>query len=165
MLREDYSSEYSKPVNIPAGARIQQQPTEPSYHRHAHMHTREEVGMAVETAQDLEASFAWAPPLSTEPRDAYDLLAGPESISPDDIAAEFAALKELKRTEEVQNINEVEVLEGNAFDFDELDRVEQGIIPQTILDEVEVVYHNDEDDGWDEATLISSLGMSYSLDL
>ncbi|KAG1873950.1 hypothetical protein F4604DRAFT_1925521 [Suillus subluteus] len=38
--------------------------------RHAHMHTREEIGIAVETAQDLEAAFAWAPPLSTEPRDA-----------------------------------------------------------------------------------------------
>ncbi|KAG2040859.1 hypothetical protein BDR03DRAFT_932489 [Suillus americanus] len=93
--------------------------------RHAHMHTREEV-VAVEIAQDLEASFVWAPPLLTELRNADDLLAGPESISPDDIAAEFAALEELKRTEEVHSVNEVEVLEGNAFDFDELDRVEQG---------------------------------------
>ncbi|KAG1801253.1 uncharacterized protein BJ212DRAFT_1399201 [Suillus subaureus] len=83
------------------------------------MHTREEVGIAVETTQDLEASFAWAPPLSTEPRDANDLLAVPESILPDDITAEFAALEELKRTEGVQNINGVEVLEGNTFDFDE----------------------------------------------
>ncbi|KAG1852779.1 hypothetical protein DFJ58DRAFT_728435 [Suillus subalutaceus] len=65
------------------------------------MHTREEVGTAVETAQDLEASFAWAPPLSTKSLDADDLLAGPESVSPDDIAAEFAALEELKRTEEL----------------------------------------------------------------
>ncbi|KAG1874788.1 hypothetical protein DFJ58DRAFT_758768 [Suillus subalutaceus] len=45
----------------------------PTCRRHAHMHTHEEVGIAVETAQDLEASFAWAPPLSTEPRDADDL--------------------------------------------------------------------------------------------
>ncbi|KAG1847163.1 hypothetical protein DFJ58DRAFT_891850, partial [Suillus subalutaceus] len=100
--------------------------------------------------QDLEASFAWAPPLSTEPRDADDLLAGPESISPDDIAAEFAALEELKKTEEVHNVNEVEVLEGNAVDFDELDRVEQGIISQVILDEVEVVNYNGDGGGWDE---------------
>ncbi|KAG2157798.1 uncharacterized protein EDB93DRAFT_1065158, partial [Suillus bovinus] len=62
--------------------------------RHAHMHTCEEVGIAVKTVQDLEASFAWTPPLSAEPRDTDDLLAGPESISPKDIAAEFAALKE-----------------------------------------------------------------------
>jgi hypothetical protein len=126
------------------------------------MHTCEEVGIAVETAQDLEASFAWAPLLSTEPRGADDLLAGLESISPDDVTAEFVALEELKRTEEVQSIDEVEVLEGDAFDFGESDRVEQGIIPQAILDEVEVVNYNGEDEGWDEATLMSSLGMSYT---
>ncbi|KAG1848442.1 hypothetical protein F4604DRAFT_1812869 [Suillus subluteus] len=73
------------------------------------MHTREEI---VETAQDLEASFAWVPPLSTEPRNADDLLAGLDNISADDIAAEFASLEELKRTEEVQSINEVEVPVG-----------------------------------------------------
>ena len=123
------------------------------------MHTREEVSIAVETAQDLEASFAWAPPLSTEPRDADDLLAGLESISPDDVTAEFAALEELKRTEEVQSIDEVEVLEGNAFDFGELDRVEQGILPQAILDEVEVVNYNGEDT---RQHLMSSLAMSYT---
>ncbi|KAG1754162.1 hypothetical protein EDB19DRAFT_1902323 [Suillus lakei] len=70
-------------------------------HRHAHMHTREEVGIVVETVQDLEVSLAWAPLLSTEPGDADDLLAGPESISPDDVAAEFSSLEELKRTEDV----------------------------------------------------------------
>ncbi|KAG1873011.1 hypothetical protein DFJ58DRAFT_722178 [Suillus subalutaceus] len=57
---------------------------------HAHMHTREEVGIAVETVQDLEALFTWAPPFSTEPRDAGDLLA-------DNITAEFSALEESKR--------------------------------------------------------------------
>ncbi|KAG1728442.1 hypothetical protein EDB19DRAFT_1913788 [Suillus lakei] len=104
----------------------------------------------VEITQNLEASFAWAPPLSTEPREADDLLAGPESILPDDVAAEFAALEELKRTKEVQSIGKVEVLEGNAFDFGELDRVEQGTIPQAILDEVEVVNYNSEGGGWDK---------------
>jgi hypothetical protein len=39
-----------------------------------------------------------------------------------DIATEFVALEELKRTEENENINEVEVLEGKVFDLSELDR-------------------------------------------
>ncbi|KAG1826387.1 hypothetical protein DFJ58DRAFT_918841 [Suillus subalutaceus] len=56
-----------------------------------------------------------------------------ESISPDDIATEFAALKELKRTEEDESFDKVEVLEGNGVDFGELYPVEQGIIPQAIL--------------------------------
>ncbi|KAG2061175.1 hypothetical protein BDR06DRAFT_978764 [Suillus hirtellus] len=99
-----------------------------AHHQHTHIHTHKEVGIAVETAQDLEASFLWAPLLSAEPHDTDDLLAGSESIPPDNIAAEFVALKELKQTEEVHDIDEVEVLEGNVFDFDELDCIKQEII-------------------------------------
>jgi hypothetical protein len=57
------------------------------------------------------------------------------------------------------------VLEGNAFDFGELYRVEQGIIPQAILDEVEVVNCNGDDNGWESTTLILilSLGVSHTL--
>ncbi|KAG1840369.1 hypothetical protein DFJ58DRAFT_845374 [Suillus subalutaceus] len=78
-----------------------------------------------------------------------------ESISPDDIATEFAALKELKRTEEDESFDKVEVLEGNGVDFGELDPVEQGIIPQAILDEVNYItlMARMTRDGWDEATL------------
>ncbi|KAG1804752.1 uncharacterized protein HD556DRAFT_1436934 [Suillus plorans] len=81
----------------------------------------------------VEASFAWAPLLSAEPRDADD-LASPESILPD---AKFAALEESKKTEEVLNVDEV--LEENAFDFKKLDWVKEGMIRQTILDEIEVI--------------------------
>ncbi|KAG1785076.1 uncharacterized protein HD556DRAFT_1451102 [Suillus plorans] len=70
--------------------------------------------------------------MTAKPHDADDdLLAGAESISPDDITAESAVLEELK-IEEVQNINKVEVLEENAFDF-----VQRGIISQAILDEAQ----------------------------
>lgn len=56
-----------------------------------------------------------------------------------------------RRVEEVENFNEVKVPEGNAFDFDKpLDRLEQGIIQQAILDEVEVV--DQYNGGNDEAT-------------
>ncbi|KAG2136805.1 hypothetical protein BD769DRAFT_1638273 [Suillus cothurnatus] len=66
----------------------------------------------VEIAQDLEVYFAWAPPLSTEPRDAYELLAGQESISPNNVASELTALMELE-TKEYESFDEVRVLEGN----------------------------------------------------
>jgi hypothetical protein len=100
----------------------------------------------VEIAQDLEAYFAWAPPLSTEPRDADELLASQESISPDNVASELTALMELE-TKEDESFDELRVLEGNDFDFGKLDRAGQGIIPQAIVDEVEVVNCNGEDDG------------------
>ncbi|KAG1799160.1 hypothetical protein EV424DRAFT_1267167, partial [Suillus variegatus] len=65
----------------------------PAHRRHMHMHTREEVGINVDVTQDLEANFAWAPPLAAEPQDADDLLAGPETISADEIAEAFDALE------------------------------------------------------------------------
>ncbi|KAG1861707.1 hypothetical protein F4604DRAFT_1929786 [Suillus subluteus] len=57
----------------------------------------------------IVASFAWAPPLSTEPRDADDLLAGPESISPDDIAIEFTALEVLKGLKKFRALSKLRV--------------------------------------------------------
>ncbi|KAG2756878.1 hypothetical protein P692DRAFT_20825343 [Suillus brevipes Sb2] len=81
--------------------------------------TCQEVDSAVENAQNLEASFMWRPP--TFPSlDADNLLADTKSISPDDVIIGFAALEELKRTEEnCQTIDkvQVEVFEGNASDL------------------------------------------------
>lgn len=63
--------------------------------------------IAVETTQDLGSPFAWAPPLSTEPRDADDLLAGLDSILLDDIAVKFAALKEFTRMKSMRTLMEL----------------------------------------------------------
>lgn len=54
---------------------------------------------------------------------------GPEGISLDDVTAEFAAFEELKRTEEDQSIK-LKCSREMPLIFGELDRVEQGIIPQ-----------------------------------
>ncbi|KAG2116396.1 hypothetical protein DEU56DRAFT_761534 [Suillus clintonianus] len=87
-------------------------------------------------AQDPEANFAWAP-LAAEPQDG--------------------------NLEELVSINNAEVLGGKAFDFFELERVDQGIVPQAAIDEVDVVNHNSEDDGWDDVLLMSSVGLSLVL--
>lgn len=64
------------------------------------MRIREDVGIAVETAQGLEASFAGPRcHLCSRPSLLIQMIC-PESISPDDV------LEELKRTEEVQSIDE-----------------------------------------------------------
>ncbi|KAG2112429.1 hypothetical protein DEU56DRAFT_762038 [Suillus clintonianus] len=97
--------------------------------RHAHMHTREETGIDLKVARDLEENFAWVPPLAAKPAHLDDSLAGPESILPDDVAAEFAAFEGRAREETFESVDGKEVLEGRAFDFKELLRVDQGIIP------------------------------------
>ncbi|KAG2362535.1 hypothetical protein BDR07DRAFT_1484740 [Suillus spraguei] len=56
----------------------------PTRRRHAHMHTGAQPGINVEIAADLEANFAWAPPLAPQTENIDDDLAGPESISLDE---------------------------------------------------------------------------------
>ncbi|KAG1866733.1 hypothetical protein F4604DRAFT_1682803 [Suillus subluteus] len=106
-------------------------------------------------ANDLEANFAWVPPLAAEPQDVDDLLAGPETISADEIAKALGALEAQENLEEFMSIDNTEVLGGKAFDFAELEWLDRGIVPQAAVDEVDIMDHNVEDDGWDEASLMS----------
>lgn len=78
----------------------------------------------VDIAQDLEANFAWVPPLAAEPQDLDDLLAGPETISTDEIAEAFDVLEVQENLEEFVSIDNAEVLGGKAFDVVELERVD-----------------------------------------
>ncbi|KAG1803177.1 uncharacterized protein BJ212DRAFT_1396560 [Suillus subaureus] len=64
------------------------------------------------------------PPLVAEPQDVDNLLAGPKTISADEIAKAFVALKAQENLEEFMSIDNVEVLEGKAFDFAELEQVD-----------------------------------------
>ncbi|KAG1796158.1 uncharacterized protein BJ212DRAFT_1321387 [Suillus subaureus] len=63
-------------------------------------------------------------PLAAEPQDVDDLIAGPETISVDEIAEAFVALEAQENQEEFVSIDNVEVLGGKVFDFAELERVD-----------------------------------------
>ncbi|KAF9243739.1 ribonuclease H-like domain-containing protein [Melanogaster broomeanus] len=100
--------------------------------QHAHMHTREEPGINVEVMKDLRDNFTWVPPLSAL---SDDELAGPETISLDEIEAEFAALEEQRK-------------EGAARGYG----WEGRIVPRGVDDEIIVVEHGaDGEKDWDIA--------------
>ncbi|KAF9241820.1 ribonuclease H-like domain-containing protein [Melanogaster broomeanus] len=128
--------------------------------RHAHMHTRAAPGINLEVVKDLGDNFTWTPPLSALSEE--DLaLAGPESISLDDIDAEFAALEAQKEGEWLDSVDGKEVLEGNYYSFEELERVDKGIVPKVMEDEVAAVDHGARgDNAWDAGDLMSSSGLA-----
>jgi hypothetical protein len=64
----------------------------PIRRQHAHMHTRNEPGINVDLTADLKTNFTWTPPLATQQTDSEIDLAGPESITEDDIDAAFIEL-------------------------------------------------------------------------
>ncbi|KAG2741395.1 hypothetical protein P692DRAFT_201857503 [Suillus brevipes Sb2] len=79
-----------------------------------------------------------------------DNLAGPESISLDDIDAAFALLECEKNAIERELVDGNEVLEGQVYDFAALEHVDQGLAPKSVDDEIMVVEHTSHNDGqWD----------------
>ncbi|KAI5990358.1 hypothetical protein EDC04DRAFT_2911953 [Pisolithus marmoratus] len=86
-----------------------------THQKHAHMHARDEPGINMDVASDLEKNFSWVPPLSAH---SDDELAGPESISLDEIDAEFAALEALQK--EVEQLDQSTGSQEVLYDFEEL---------------------------------------------
>ncbi|KAG1857413.1 hypothetical protein F4604DRAFT_1906481 [Suillus subluteus] len=118
-------------------------------------------GINIDVAADLEANFAWAPPLATQTQNIDDDLAGPESISLDEIDVAFALLEHEKEVMEQVLDDGNEVLEGQVYDFAELEHVDQGLLPKSVDDEVIVVDHTSHDDRqWDVDMLMSCNGVS-----
>ncbi|KIJ10028.1 hypothetical protein PAXINDRAFT_86638 [Paxillus involutus ATCC 200175] len=129
-----------------------------THRHHAHMHTREVPGINLDVVKDLKDNFTWVPPLSAL---SDDDLAGPETISLDDVDTEFAALEAQKDGETLENIDGKEVLEGNYYSFEELGRVDKGLAPEALEDEVIAVDHSVEgDDGWDMKDLMLLSGLA-----
>ncbi|KAG1860219.1 hypothetical protein DFJ58DRAFT_701464 [Suillus subalutaceus] len=105
--------------------------------------TRDEPGIDLDTARNLENTFAFEPPLTIQSNNIDDLLAGPEDISVDEIDAEFDALEKQDVVESFEDvdIDGLEILEGNVYNFDELARVEAGMVPKSIDEEFSVIDH------------------------
>lgn len=126
---------------------------------HAHMHTRDQPGINIDVAKDLEERFTWVPPLVVQ---SDEDLAGPEAISLDEIDALFSAFEQAVESEELRSVSGGGVVGGGVYSFEELDRVDEGIAPQGVDEVVEVVDHNRRDDGgWDVMALMSSNGVAH----
>jgi hypothetical protein len=125
------------------------------------MHTNAQPGINSEVAADLEANFAWAPPLAAQTQNIDDNLTGPESISLNEIDAAFAQLECKKDAIEWEPVDGNEVLEGQVYDFVALEHVDQGLAPKSVDDDIMVVEHTSHNDGqWDVDVLMSSNGVS-----
>ncbi|RPD67877.1 hypothetical protein L226DRAFT_548734 [Lentinus tigrinus ALCF2SS1-7] len=119
--------------------------------KHAHMHTRDAGGINVGLAEDLERNFAWVPPLVVEGEPA---AVAPVESPEDEFVKEQRAVeaaRALDPEDKLENSEDgVEVLEGKLYDFEELQRVDKGLAPPTLTDDVEIIGKEDEEDvDWD----------------
>ena len=133
----------------------------PIHRRHAHMHTRTELGINVDLVNDLNESFTWTPPFSLQSDDDNnDLLADPEDVTLDDIDDAFNKLEdELRKEKEAlmdQDVDGGEILEGQIYDFAELAKINAGEVPKPANEDIEVIGSDNEDD-WDVETMVSGV--------
>ncbi|KAI6002444.1 hypothetical protein F5J12DRAFT_709951, partial [Pisolithus orientalis] len=106
-----------------------------THQKHAPMHTQPTPGINTELAADLKWTFSWVPPLAANAHDLDDYLAGPESITDEELVEAFAELKCEKAEACMSDVNQLDdgslsrVLDGGLYAWDELDHVDKGLPP------------------------------------
>ena len=126
--------------------------------KHAHMHTREEAGIDIRRADDLIKDFIWTPQLVTYEDANID---GPESLTMDDIDAEFDKLAEQASPGPGEGDGLPSTVPvSQVYDLSILDAVRAGkTMPVSIDEELEVSQAVRSTEGWDPASLLRSLGV------
>lgn len=128
----------------------------PIRRKHGHMHTRAEGGIDVELAASLESNFAWVPPMATSENDGADDL--PEDLGVGELEHawdEFEAQQNAAAAAD-DTMDDVDgaVLEGDIYDFAELDNIDGGIAPVPYREEVTITEDAGEDD-WEVQDMVS----------
>ncbi|EJF63824.1 hypothetical protein DICSQDRAFT_145296 [Dichomitus squalens LYAD-421 SS1] len=114
----------------------------PIRRKHSHMHTRPESGIDTELAADLDEDFTWVPPL-TIAREPSEALEGPEDTDLDDLEKAFKEFEEELRNRDLNS----EVLEGELYDFEELEKVDKNVIPVAVEEEITVLVGGEAEQG------------------
>jgi hypothetical protein len=131
-------------------------------HMHTHMHTRNEPSINVDLAADLKMNFMWTPPLATQQTDSEIDLAGPESITEDDIDAAFIELEQhsLNMSTLDPEIEGDKIEADKVYNFHEFARVENGVVPTSFEDDICVVVPASGDTNWDIDSILLAKGVS-----
>ncbi|KIO06269.1 hypothetical protein M404DRAFT_138850 [Pisolithus tinctorius Marx 270] len=134
--------------------------------KHAHMHTQPTPGIDTELAADLERTFSWVPPLAANTHDPDDYLAGPESITDEELVEAFVELEHEKAEACMSDVDQLDdgalsrVLDGGLYAWDELDHVDKGLAPRGFREEVTALKKASEGSTtWDIGSLTSSEGL------
>lgn len=93
------------------------------------MHAREESGIDVPLASDLETTFTWAPPITSATN--FDSLDALEGRALEELEAAFADLDLLPSDNVVDPIlmSSAEITAAAIYDFSKLEDIDKGLIP------------------------------------
>jgi len=118
----------------------------PTSCKHAHMHTQLKHGLDIALANELQRSFAWVPPLAGDSCNSdNEFLAGLESITDEELLEEFSRFENEMRDlcyslQKLEGTCEApDVFEEGVIDWNELEKIDKGIIPVGFIEEIDVV--------------------------
>ncbi|KAG2363081.1 hypothetical protein BDR07DRAFT_1405187, partial [Suillus spraguei] len=99
--------------------------------KHAHTHTQPEDGLDIASANEIQKSSAWVPPLTGDSCSSdNEFLAGPESMTDEDLLEEFSRF-ENEALESHRGLQE-----GGIIDWNELEKVDKRITPAGFTEEI-----------------------------
>ena len=108
----------------------------PTHRHHGHMHTHPEKNIHIDLTNELKTTFAWVPLSLWKLNTLMIILWGPESISLDEIDAAFEGLGKEKDASWRLNVDGADVLEGEVYSFDELDRIDDNLAPHALEEDI-----------------------------
>jgi hypothetical protein len=135
----------------------------PVRRRHAHMHTRDESGINADLVNDLDTTFTWKPPLTLETGNdgGDDLMASMEDMTLDELDEAWMQLEEQLQEEKnaatSTDPDGTEVLEGDVYNFTELDKIDRGEAPASSVEEMDIISSSADD--WDVDTMVMTGGI------
>jgi len=132
------------------------------------MHTRDEAGINKDKATQLLNQYSFQPPTTTL---ASEDIQGPETLSPDEVAEEFAMFEAQERerqTAEVQGNDEGtrgdgfgEAVDVSAvYAVGELVEIRKGVAPKPVQEEVGEHDNAPGNKNWSADELLRSVGLS-----
>jgi hypothetical protein len=132
-----------------------------STHRHHnHMHSHSTRGINVELAEEIESTFSYIPPLSVSSKTSDNFFDDPEDFDLDELDKEFDEFEKQLKEHPLPDVDGAEVLNGEVYDFDELDQVNQGVVPVREDVKVMTVDGTGTQATWDVERLMSITGIA-----
>ena len=125
------------------------------------MHTHATKGINVELAEEIESTFSYVSPLSVSLKPDDNSFNDPEEFSLDELEKEFDEF-EKELTKEALPDADGEELDGEVYNFEELERIDQNEVPghEDIDIQVAVDNHSGTQMTWNVEGLMSKKGIA-----
>uniref|UniRef100_A0A0W0GAT8 DUF659 domain-containing protein n=1 Tax=Moniliophthora roreri TaxID=221103 RepID=A0A0W0GAT8_MONRR len=125
-----------------------------THHKHAHMHAKDSLAITSTVTQELESCLTWEPPLDT---DDSNPNSSQSEIEKDPVEDAFEQLEKEMMEEVTDKAGDSgpSLVRGEIFNFDEIKKTLDGIVPTPYVETIEVVWEGGQTGtGWSISDIV-----------